>query len=503
MSKNIEFGAHVFLFNSDTPELGGYYGYPCNKALFDSVLKENAAYPIYSRIFCGDMLLHNLCKRIKEVKQSGDRASTMYTVDMDLYTTVITELAHSIKERYNTISIPDLPMLLGRHNIYCIVLTNLPYASRGHVDESVKELKGYIGVFELDMGNPLHIELFIRNLIQIGFLNANILFLEEGYDLEENFAPDWTKDNPMVEVKFISYEEYQLQVPPLVFLSKVSKRGEIFLNIMTVKGKKDHYQKIASGLKDSKGDFQFTVNGKLSFNNVKVPKEKLTEYALNFEHKGDGKSKAKLFRDLLGITRDNWRYLAAQLENGLADGVLNNVRRTNYGIQYHIDIPVKGLNGVSKTVRTAWITLDNTTISLTTAYIADKKYQHNIEGEAPFIVNNTKPEQFWEELYNFACKEAMRVANEVIPTPMYISGYPEPIMSGKCGFAYVVVKDARKGFAKWLKNNKIGHQAYKGGWEISAGTHDQSFEKAKAYVETFEKILRQNGVECYSTSRFD
>ena len=86
---------------------------------------------------------------------------------------------------------------------------------------------------------------------------------------------------------------------------------------------------------------------------------------------------------------------------------------------------------------------------------------------------------------------------------MYITGYSEPIMGGMCGFASVVIKDARKGFAKWLKNNKIGYLSYKGGWEVFAATHEQSYEKAKAYAETFEKILRQNGVECYSISRLD
>jgi len=187
----------------------------------------------------------------------------------------------------------------------------------------------------------------------------------------------------------------------------------------------------------------------------------------------------------------------------LADGKLCNVRRTDYGIQYHIDIPVKGLNGVSKTVRTAWITRDNTTISLTTVYIADEKYQQNIEGEEPPIINSPDQNDFWETLYNLAHNEAVKASNRVVPTPMYITGYTEPVMDGLCGLAYIVVKDARKGFAKWLKSKNIGYQCYKGGWEVFAATRDQSFEKAKAYAETFEKILRQNGVECYSVSRLD
>lgn len=63
MSKTLESGTHVFLFNADTPELGGNYGYPCNKALFDSVLKNNTLSNIYSRVFSGDLVVQNLCSQ--------------------------------------------------------------------------------------------------------------------------------------------------------------------------------------------------------------------------------------------------------------------------------------------------------------------------------------------------------------------------------------------------------------------------------------------------------
>jgi len=504
MSEILAYGAHAFLFNADTPELGGYYGYPCNKMLFDSVLRNNSNCAIHSRIYCGDILPYNLCDQICEVKRSGNITSTTKAVEKNMYITLITELAQSIKEQFNTISTPGLPMLLAKHNIYCIVLTSLPYSTRELIDESTKSLTGYIGVFELDLGNPLHVILFLESLIDHGFLKQNTLYIKEEYGQDDEIVPDWVRDNPIIDVNIINHEDFYVQVPMLIFPSKLSVRGERFRNIMMIKGKEDHYQKIASGLLNNEGgDFQYTINGKLSYGKITVPKEKLIEYALNFEHVGDGKSKAKLFNDLLGITKENWRYLAAQLENGMADGKLCNVRRTDYGIQYHIDIPVKGLNGVSKTVRTAWITKDNAVNSLTTVYIADEKYQQNIKVEEPLIVNNPELNNFWETLYNFAHNEAVKASKKVIPTPMYITGYSEPVMEGMCGTATVVIKDARKGFAKWLKNNKIGYLSYKGGWEVFAAIHDQSYEKATAYAETFERILRQNGVECYSKSILD
>lgn len=505
MSEVLECGAHAFLFNADAPEFGGYYGYPCDKALFDSVLRNSADYMIYSRIFCGDMLLYRLCDQTSEVKKAGNVTSMKKHVDEDMYITLITELAQSIKEQFNTVSEPDLPRLLATHNIYCIVLTSLSYSTRTLIDESIKGFIGYIGAFELDMGNALHIMVFLKSLIYEGFLKQNTLYIEEEHGQDDDeIVPDWACDNPMVKVNIINREDFYTQVPALIFPSELSVRGERFRSIMLIKGKEDHYQKIASGLLSNEdSDFQFTINGKFTYDKIIVPKEKLTEYALNLEHSGDGKPKAKLFNDLLGITKENWRYLAAQIENGLTDGKLCKVRKTDYGIQYHIDIPIKGLNGLSKTVRTAWITKDNATISLTTVYIADEKYQQDIEGEEPLIVNNHDFNEFWETLYTFANNEAVKASNRVIPTPMYIDGYSEPIMEGTYGFASVVIKDARKGFAKWLKNKKIGYLCYKGGWEIFAENQDHSYEKAKMYAETFEKILRQNGVECYSKSRLD
>lgn len=373
------------------------------------------------------------------------------------------------------------------------------------VDESIKGFKGYIGAFELDKGNPLHFSLFIDSLIEHGFINQNRFYVQENFGMDnEEIAPDWVRDNAMLEVKIISADEFQTRAPKLVFDSELSIHGKRFQDIMAIKGKADHYQKVAFGLLHSEdGDFQYTVNDTLSFNRINVPKEKLTEYSLNLEHEGSGRSKAELFKKLLGITKDDWRYLAAQLENGLPNGELCKVRKTQYGIQYYIDIPIKGLNGKSKTVRTAWITKNNVDVSLTTAYILDKKKQQGIEGEKPLVIACAENSNFWQLLYNSAHDEAIKESTKAIPTPMYVSGYTEPIMDGMCGFASVIVKDARKGFAKWLKNNKIGYHHYNGGWGICAPLFGQSYEKAKAYAETFAKILRQNGIDCYFESRLD
>ena len=503
MGESQIYGAHAFLFNADTPEFGGYYGDPCNKALFDAMLEYNSVYPIVSRIYSGDILLFDLCKLISEVERAGDSTITTYAVDKNLYLTLLTELSQSLEEQTNTFNVDNLLLEVGTHNIYCIVITNLSYSTRMLIDATLQKLNGYIGMLELDIKNPLHVILFVEQMINHGYLKETTLFLEEEFINEEEIVPNWAKGHSKIDIKILASNDFKRQAPPLIIPHEVSPRGERFQKIVTLKGKTDHYQKISEALLENEStDFHYIVNGKLSYAKITVPEDKLTKYALNFEHEKGGKEKARQFKELLGIEAKDWRYLAAQIENGLADGKICNVRKTEFGIQYHIDIPIIGLNGVSKTVRTAWLTKENGENQLTTLYVAKQKEQQGRLGTEPNLVNLSKPDIFWKALYDLAHTEAKKSSENHIATPMFIEGYP-PILEGVCGFAWIVVKDARKGFAKWLKDNHIGSKYYRGGWEIFADCCDQSYEKAKRYAETFEKVLKQNGVECYFESRLD
>ena len=78
---------------------------------------------------------------------------------------------------------------------------------------------------------------------------------------------------------------------------------------------------------------------------------------------------------------------------------------------------------------------------------------------------------------------------------MKISG-GELILDGQCGYAYVVVPDERKGFARWLKTSRHGKHHSGGGMAFYAETDGQSADRATAYAEAFAKVLRRNGIEC-------
>ena len=84
----------------------------------------------------------------------------------------------------------------------------------------------------------------------------------------------------------------------------------------------------------------------------------------------------------------------------------------------------------------------------------------------------------------------------------FIAKHGEPMY---CGFAWVVIPNARQSFVKWLKANKIGDKNYGGGWciwnpnENPTQSMDIKIEGARAFV----KSLQDQGIDCYYGSRAD
>jgi len=67
----------------------------------------------------------------------------------------------------------------------------------------------------------------------------------------------------------------------------------------------------------------------------------------------DGKHKARLFQDLLGLTRDHATVLDA-LKEAAVDGETVSGRLDRYGQRYVIDFEFVGLTGQAM-IRSAWI----------------------------------------------------------------------------------------------------------------------------------------------------
>jgi hypothetical protein len=74
---------------------------------------------------------------------------------------------------------------------------------------------------------------------------------------------------------------------------------------------------------------------------------------------------------------------------------------------------------------------------------------------------------------------------------------------GACGFAWVVIKPARGAFVEWLKERKIGHKHYHGGYEYPVHDFNQSIARKEAYAHAFASVLRDAGLNAYPGSRLD
>jgi hypothetical protein len=86
-----------------------------------------------------------------------------------------------------------------------------------------------------------------------------------------------------------------------------------------------------------------------------IDERKVVDYCLSNEH-DDGKHKARLFRELLGITLDNAGLLLDALSEAATTGKGVPGKLDHYGQRYVVDFPLHGPGGVA-TVRSAWIVL--------------------------------------------------------------------------------------------------------------------------------------------------
>jgi hypothetical protein len=84
-----------------------------------------------------------------------------------------------------------------------------------------------------------------------------------------------------------------------------------------------------------------------------IDPRKITHYCLSPEH-DDGKHKARVFQDLLGLTLNDADLLLDALERAAIDGDAVLGKQDKYGQRYVIDFDFAGPKG-NAIVRSAWI----------------------------------------------------------------------------------------------------------------------------------------------------
>lgn len=111
--------------------------------------------------------------------------------------------------------------------------------------------------------------------------------------------------------------------------------------------------------------------------------------------------------------------------------------------------------------------------------------------------------KFWQEAWQAG--HAAGAAHK--PRAMVVcdmNGSPvETVHDGMCGFAWVTVKGANKGFGHWLIKQGLAKASYTGGAQIWISNYNQSYERKSAHAYAMAESLRANGVNAYSDGRLD
>ncbi len=107
-----------------------------------------------------------------------------------------------------------------------------------------------------------------------------------------------------------------------------------------------------------------------------IPVEKLRDYALNMEHP-EGRHKATVFKEILGIERQHAEVLAELLRSTLPSAPAQRGKGDQYGDHWTTYHPIIGLNAQPGIVTVGWILKkeQGQAPQLISCYIETKKQQ--------------------------------------------------------------------------------------------------------------------------------
>jgi hypothetical protein len=511
---------YAFLFGIKRLEEAeaGNYGIPAYRPLFENVLRADPEGGARFGAFTGDVLLHNLAYKIGSVAFEGKTTRHGFTGttrtmrgDPALYQTIIWDFCDSLSEGWTTADLETLADHLFAWDVFAVAISHVEHDLVASVDTGLQSVDAYLGSFSVDTGNPIqlgatagclphHFDYWDRSLI------FDPLRSEDPFDPPPltRHGDEWWVGLPFKAVRYVREEERRPAAWPR---SALSDRGALSAQILARRGGAGHLERVAESLDRLRVEpgmptFEVDVGAMPGASDAVIEERKLTEYVLNPQHE-DGRHKARLFRELLGIGQQDWRYLADQIKRGLSTAeTLDRVRSESSGVKYHALLAVRGLNGAVKPVLTAWEVRPREAPRLTTAYVAGKGIDAG--GLAPpppdlRVASDLKETERWEGLWRIANEAGSEAGRTVIPTPMRVGR--EWVPEGAFGSAWITVPDVRTGFARWLVKADRAHVEHRRGAVVS--TPYFAVERARAYAEAFSAALRANGIRCTTSSRLD
>lgn len=507
----------AFLFDESHPDLDAIYGPQCASFIIAAVQSTPHVRPI--RLLRGSLLHSRYCYELAEVTLSTSRPNTkgphlsssgqLLRPNMSHFTTVICDLAETMKASGSSMSEEDLQVALAQKKIWAVVCQGLPNMLLNKIEEALEGFGPYMGWVKVDWSNPVHMDIFANTLFKDMFVDEHELY--KRCECQEDID-DYMQDCSILKEygaksapKLLIYEKFEEIAPKLIEASEPTDRGKVTAR-RAFGESLSHRMKIGRALSQENhqavGSFKkFSTSRPEDGVEFVVPEDKLTKYLLNLDHPKGG-PKAKFFRDSLSIVANDWRYLADQFCQAARNSDFYRLDVKEYGIMHGAYILVTGRNGRKAVVETGWKFEEFGPGRFVTAYPGDESKIATLEpvvGRVPES-NCTLPER-WETIHEMAHNCGLQRAEAKEPVPMVLKEWGT-IWEGLCGFGWVFLPDARVPFARWLLKENIGY-ASRPGVHIFSRASTQSIEKNLAYAEGYAEVLKANGITCRAESRLD
>lgn len=482
------------------------YGGPCNEALLATLGSVDPDGTTTTLILRGDLLLENLASKVKSVTRSENRSAALHGYDQSLLATVLHDFAVGLSRGWHTF--PDNLVIetIGRHSIHCLVLPTLATDLRQKIDQGLRAVPFYMGATEIDLGNPIQITGFFRYLVKDAAIHNGAIYLEEDWEGSVNAVFEGEEHMPN-GLRVVPEGGLIRRFGPLPS-AEISEGGQDAIRRFEAKRTFTLQERVLAALSlwwdnPSNTDFAFEAVAGTPFD-ATVPPPKLADFLLNPDHR-DNKGRAKFFAEVLGIQRDDWRYLAAQVQDGLDSADLHQlvIKRWNGGTGASFNLPVTiiGRNGRSALVTTNWIMRPGEVPSLST--VVPGTEMASDEGPLGAVLPpELSGDAKWSALHALASLAGEKAAAEEVPTPMVVGGYGA-YAEGLCGWAEVHVPDARRDFARWLLRNGPAHRGTRTGATLHFTGPSQSVDRAYAAASAYARVLTHNGVVCKATKHLD
>jgi hypothetical protein len=482
------------------------YGQECEAAFLNALETADPEAKTWSSLLSGYMIASALAEKTiaarAEPKSRGDTVG----LDMELFRTVIWDLADTIATQWHTLNRQTFPTALGHDAIYCVAIPSLPNDVRTPVDRSLIKARGYLGALEIDRGNPIQVRL-MEMLRQDAVIRHGEILLELSPEGQSDTQVSGASSFMNGEIR-VPYSTLTRHAPAKLSELALSPRGRMSLERYEGKRRFTVEERVIdalSKLQRSTLTFDFELSENRPLLEATLPPSNFLKNTLD-PSRSDGGPTALFFREVLGIYPKDWRYLASQFHQGLKKHSLNELQikswEGGFGARVICDIPILGLNGRTAMVKTAWNMLPGAIPSLSTAYpaeeipLASSIHPHVVKGDL-------EGPSRWTALHALAEEAGQKAARDCVPTPVRIAGSSEMRMEGVSGISWVCVPDARRGFARWLlRTNRTLYKRGKGAI-VQATTGTLSHERSLAFAKAYAAVLELNGVAATVESWLD